>query len=808
MVAIRGSRSAPRPPIFGREEIREEAERLLSRTLGGAGGGLLLSGPGGVGKTQIMNGLIELAGKRGCTVLSGRALPEELPPAFSLLRELLGSDRDRGSGARAAAPLWTPSQPPLLMPVLAERAEVSTAGATGATTEAPSDDFERLLAPIRLTPAKGSGAGRDELFADLERHLLDRAKERPLLIAVDYLHFADTSTLEFFLRFGRELPTASIAITATLAETADIPERTREAIEALSGAPNFLTIPVRALNVPETEEFVRWILGGRAADRDDVRRWHAQTDGNPLFLEQLVRLATGYAAPPSGSPTGGQGVTEILLERVARLGDRERRVLTYAAVLGKEFHFANLSAVAGSGEERVTESLDRLVHDGLVREKGGEVYEFVSEAVRRDIYTSLTETRRRLLHARAGRALEGKPGSSDSELARHFYLGRDDPKAVEYNLKAANAATRDFAFQTAVSHLARALEAERRKPNRDPRVEIRFLTEQGRLLEQLGVLPRSDELLTEAVNLARTQGGGELELGRALLGLAETRAQRSEYESAESLATESLERLQKAGSPRDVMAVHRVLGVVAWRRGDFPRAEQHQRAALEIAEREGTPLELGHALVDVANTLVPVGAARIDPALELYSRAAELFEVAGDFGARARVLMNQSVMEYHTGRPDDAFRDLTQAIEAADRSRSPIWIGYCNLNLAQWHAERGQTDLARPPLARAIQVFAPIGDRLGTQQIAMVEGIIAEAERDYAAADAHYQTSLTLARDLRAASETSEMLFRLAHLAVEQASWPEARRWLTEARASGLANFRPDFAERLDVLEKAIVAGG
>jgi len=806
VVAIRGSRSTPRPPVFGREEIREEAERLLDRTLHGSGGGLLLSGPGGVGKTQIMAGLIDIAGKRGCTVLSGRALPEELPPAFSLLRELLASEQERGTAA-AASP-WTPAQSPLLMPILADHPESGRSGSPGTPTGSSSDDFERLLAPIRLTPAKASGAGRDELFAELERHFLDRARERPLLIAVDDLHFADTSTLEFFLRFARELPTTSIAITATLADAPDVPERTREAIEALSGAPNFLTIPVRALNVPETEEFVRWILGGRAADRDDVRRWHAQTDGNPLFLEQLVRLATGYTSSASGPATSGQGVTEILLERVARLGDRERRVLTYAAVLGKEFHFANLSAVAGSGEERVTESLDRLVHDGLVREKGGEVYEFVSEAVRRDIYASLTETRRRILHARAGRALEGKPGSSDSELARHFYLGRDDPKAVEYNLKAANAATRDFAFQTAVSHLARALEAERRQPNRDPKVEVRLLTEQGRLLEQLGVLPRSDELLTEAVNLARTRGGGDLELGRALLGLAETRAQRSEYESAEALATESLEHLAKAGSSRDVMSVHRVLGVVAWRRGDFPQAERHQRAALEIAERDGTPLELGHALVDVANTLVPVGATKIEPALELYSRAAELFETAGDFAARARVLMNQSVMEYHTGRPDDAFRDLTKAIEAADRSRSPIWIGYCNLNLAQWHAERGQTDLARPPLNRAMQVFGPLGDRLGAQQIEMVEGIIAEAEHDFPGAEAHYQTSLTLAQELRAASETSEMLFRLAHLAIERANWAEARRWLSEARLSGLANFRPDFAERLSVLEKAIEAGG
>lgn len=763
----------------------------------------MLAGPGGVGKTQLLNAVVERAAKRGFTVLTGRALPDELPPAFSLLREILGSEGARAGSS--AAPLWTPGQPsPLLRPMPESPPRVGS-DPPETSPRSLSDAFEKLVAPLGLTPlAEGLGAGRDELYVRLEQHFLERAHEHPLLIAIDDLHFADTSTLGFFRRFAVEIPKAPIVIVATLAEPTDIPERTRDAVDALSAVPGFLTVPVRSLNVSETEDFVRWILGGRAADRDDVRRWHAQTDGNPLFLEQLVRSAMGYVAPPDGSEVPGQGVTGILLDRVAALDDRERRVLTYAAVLGKEFHFANLSAVAGSGEERVTESLDRLVHDGLVREKGGEVYEFVSETVRRDIYAGLTETRRRILHARAGRALEGRGGASDSELARHFYLGREDGKAVEYNLKAAHSATRDFAFQTAVAHVARASESERRRPNRDPRLEIRLLTEHGRLLEELGILPRSDELLTEAVRLARDAPGAELELGRALIGLAQTRAQRSEYEPAEALATEALARLEKVGTPRDLMASHRVLGVVAWRRGEFPEAELHQRAALEIAEREGTPLELGHALVDVANTLVPVGASRIDPALVLYGRAAELFATVGDFSARARVLMNQSVMEYHTGRADDALRDLTKAIEAADRSRSPIWIGYCNLNLAQWHAERGHPELARPPLARAIQVFAPIGDRLGEQQVAMVEGIISEADRDFNRADAHYQVALAQARELHIAAEISEMLFRLAHLAVERAEWTEARRWLTEARASGLSNFRPDFAERLDVLEKAI----
>jgi len=533
MISARAPRGNAPPPIFGREEILEQADRLLERTHDGVGTGLLLIGPGGVGKTQLLNAVVERAGKRGFTVLTGRALPEELPPAFALLRELLESERVPGEAATWTLPRGTRStgagvdQPP---------------SASDRTAGASMTDLDQALALTALNPVDGLGSGREELFARLEHHLLEKAQDRPMLIAVDDLHFADSSTLEFFRLFASEFPKRRVAFVATLADSADLPERTRDAVESLSGAAGILTLPVRPLNLVEVEDFIGWVLGGRIPDRNDVRRWHAQTDGNPLFVEQLVRAATGYATS-ARSLEGGQGVTEILLDRVRGLGDRERRVLTYAAVLGKEFQFASLAGMAGAGEEGVTESLDRLVHDGLVREKGGEVYEFVSEPVRRDIYAGLTETRRRILHARAGRALEGKSGTSDSELGRHFYLGRDDAKAVEYNLKAARAATRDFAFETAVSHMARALEAERRRTDRDPRVEIRLLTEQGRLLEELGVLPRSDELLTEAVTLARGAAHADLELGRALLALAQTRATRSEYESAEALSAEALERL-------------------------------------------------------------------------------------------------------------------------------------------------------------------------------------------------------------------------------------------------------------------------
>ncbi len=315
MIPSRVSRGAAPPPVFGREEILEETDRLLERTQDGAGAGLLLIGPGGIGKTQVLNAVVERAAKRGFTVLTGRALPEELPPAFSLLRELLESERTAGEMAAAS---WAPPRVVLAGAPAREGRTPRTAPSMGRASGAPGGDLDQTLAPTALTVVDGLGTGREEMFARLEQHLLERARDQPMLIAVDDLHFADGSTLEFLRLFAGEFPKRRVAFVATLAESADLPERTRDAVETLSGAPNILSVPVRPLNVVEMEDFIRWILGGRAPDRNDVRRWHAQTDGNPLFVEQLVRTATGYITHPRPASEGAQGVTEILLDRVLR----------------------------------------------------------------------------------------------------------------------------------------------------------------------------------------------------------------------------------------------------------------------------------------------------------------------------------------------------------------------------------------------------------------------------------------------------------------------------------------------------------
>jgi len=795
-------------PVFGREEAVGEILRVLDGAREGVGQALLLVGPSGIGKSHLLQVASDRGRERGYRILTGRALPEDLPTPLALIREMLRSERSPPVDAPApsSGSVSTSDLPMYLAPFLSSEPSRAYDSPSDPGREVRSEaEIDSILFPTTIGAGEAVGLGRQELIGRAADYFRDEARNRPLLLAIDDLQFADGSSLDVLRRLATELRSAPIAVVASVAEDPLVPDRTRPAIEELRHAPAVRTVTLRPFGPLEVADFVRWIRGGRPAAQADVLRWHAQTDGNPLFVEQIVRSMSGYGGgEPGRDEPVGRDVTEMLRVRYASMGAPERRLLAHAAVLGKEFSFADLVAVVGTTEERATEELDRLVHGGLLRGRGGEIYEFVSEAMRAAVYSELTETRRRILHQKAARALERRGGASDSELARQFYLGRDDGKAVVYNEKAAQAATRAYALDTAVSHLGRALEAERRRPDSSRRSQVRLLTELGRLLVEIGSLHRSDETLVEAVRLAREETDAGRELGLALLGLSQSRAERSDYASAATLALEATELLDRLGTPRDLITAHRVLGLVSWRLGRLEEAEAHQRTALDIAERDGTPSEVGHALIDLANAMVPEGAGRLDTALALYGRAAELFALQDDHGARARVLMNRAMLLYTSGRVDAALVDLHTAIGSAERSHSPVWIGYCYLNLAQIEAEQGRPLPARRALDRCVESINPLGDRLASQQLAMTRGMVAEAEGSLDGAEIHYAEALEQAKELGTTAEVAECLIHLAQLAHAQGDRPRTRERLDQARATGILEHRSDLNGRVQRLEAAL----
>jgi tetratricopeptide (TPR) repeat protein len=792
-------------PIFGRTEVVETLVRRVHEARDGQGGLVVLVGESGVGKSVLLRHIERLARSLGYGVVHGRALPVDLPQPFALLGDVVRSAREAGPRAEDDEAAGASVLPMFLAPFEIREPRPGTPAKAADTESDESAEANRLLTRLE-SPVERVQADRAALFAQLTDFLLQLAADRPLLVSIDDLAFADDSSLEFFQQFSAAALETRVVVVGTSLPLASAPARSQTALERLVDAPDTVRLALRPMAEPDVASYVRWLLNGRDPGRDTVMRWFTQTEGNPLFIEHLVRASTGFGPPTPATDRPSADFDAVLKGRIQSLDEAERRVLVYAAVLGKEFDFATLIRASGQDEERLSESLDRLVHGGILREKGGEVYEFVSEPARADVYAELTETRRRILHRKAAAALEEGTSSSalTFELARQSYLGHDDSRSVEYNRRAADLAAAAFAFDSAIVHLERSLESARRLVPRDSAVELRLLIELGGVLQEFGDLRRSEEVLLDAVARARSEPGREAELGLALLGLARTRADLSQYASSRELGTEAFHVMERLHNDRGLLVAHRVLGVDCWRLGDLDEAEAHQREAIRLAETVGSPTDHGHALIDLANTLVVRGAERLPEAEKLYDRAASVFAQTHNHSARARVLMNRALLSHNAGRVDDAVRDMAEAIKAADRSRSRIWIGYCELNMAQFEAERKNVVEARRALDRAVAQLAPLGDRLADQQATMARGMIAEVEGKFDDAATAYADALALARELGLGPEIAEMQLRLGGLAVARGDAPAARQWFDGAMQAGIRELRGDLAGQLKVLEERL----
>ena len=789
-------------PLFGRSDVLEEIMRRLQQGRDGAGGMTILFGGRGVGKSTFLRAGVQAARSAGYQVLSGRALPTDLPEPFALVQSILKSVGPDGPAPAPVLPTggmlplyFAPVEP--VTPIRAVEGGEGTSGPGGT-------GVDQLLSHL-ANPAEKAESNRNQLFAQLADFFLLMARSRPVLLALDDLQYADESSAEFLGRLVGQIERVPIAILATSSPIETVPEPVARLLKTLPETPVVAQRTVHPFGEREVGEFARWLQGGREPAHDAVMRWFSQTDGNPLFIEQLVR-GRATLAPLEDGEARGPDLDEVLRQSIERLPDSERRILVYAAVLGKEFPFDTLSRAVGGEEERLSEIVDRLVQAGVLREKGGEVYEFVSERARSDVYASVTETRRRILHRKIAQAIEAR-GTADAptvyELARQFYLAREDSPAAEYSRMAADLAAQAFAYDTAVVFLERALECGRRVVPRDAPRELRLEIELGRFLGELGDLHRSEETLQMAVLKARETGASTPELALALLGLAQTRYDLTQYASARGMAQEAFDLMQAKQNARGVMAAHRVLGLASWRMGDLGQAEAHQRDELKLAEASGTPTEQAHAMVDLANTLLQ-GVENVPETIELYGRAEKILARSQNPTAHARVLMNRALLYHNSGQFELGLADLTRAVEAAERSRSRIWIGYCSLNMAQFRAEMHQPTAARASLDRALQVLEKEGDQLFLQQAHMISGMIHEEASQFPRAQAEYDTALKQAHDLGLSAEIAEMEYRLARLDSRRGDADGARRHLKAARDAGIAALHADLMPAVEALARQI----
>jgi tetratricopeptide (TPR) repeat protein len=442
--------TSARNSFVGRER---ELGELLSACESGAESDVhlfLIYGEPGIGKTRLADELASRAKARGMQVLWGRCWEGDGAPTYwpwiQIIRTFLGTlDPERRRLALESEVTRDFSY---------EVAQI-VPDLRSAQSSLPSPGSERL----------DPNEARFRLFDAVTNFLKIGARSEPMLVVFDDLHDADEASLALLRFMARELKGAPILIVATYR---DLEVRRSPALSKVVGelSREAHSIPLGSLSRSEVSQFVE-IMMGRAPDEALVAKLWATTNGNPLFVDGVVRTLIAEGAMGSAGDVDRQfripgGVREAIRTRLVTLSAEANSILTWAAAIGNEFELNLCRSAANASADEANRLLDEAAGAGIVRPLGEGHYRFCHALIRDSVYDELDTSSRIATHRKIGERMEdlyrADIDAHLAELAHHFREAGLAEKAIDYSVRAGKASASVFAYTDAVTHLQAAAE--------------------------------------------------------------------------------------------------------------------------------------------------------------------------------------------------------------------------------------------------------------------------------------------------------------------------------------------------------------
>ena len=613
-------------PLVGRERECALLGDWWTSVQEGAARLLLVDGDPGIGKTRLVAGLAQSAESHGALVLWGRCDEDPVAP-FQPFAEALGRYFQSLSADRISRiPDWQLTELSRLVPRLREYAPM-------AEEKGGDPDSERF-----------------RFFEAVTAALNELAVGGTILLVIDDLHAADQPTLLLLRHVLRGTDDAKLGIVGMFIDTEVPPEhRLRAMLADFRSVHPVASVHLEGLSSAAVEELVQ---GWPDAPADIVPQLCRLTDGNPLFLDELLRQV-GYReteegqegdalVPPTLSPT--EAIRELVARRVSRLPEDVIYLLQAAAVAGPECEAGIVAEAAELTAEQRLDAFDRAEESRLLRRVGQDMrdrYLFTHTLVRDAIYGELLRGRRVRYHHKIAVATErahaGELDTYVNELAHHFYMGAavaDADKASHYCRAAGERALRLLAFEEAAVHFARSLEVAEQYGLADPRARCDALIALAEAQNRAGETALADGNFERAAALARTLDDGERLAAAALragplsyLGIVQANGDQVR------LLEEALAGLPEGQDTHLRAMVTARLGLVTVYESATPVPETLARSlalsndAVAMARRLGDQAALGYALNARMHALWGIGSAP-----ERLATGKELGEIADDIG--------------------------------------------------------------------------------------------------------------------------------------------------------------------------------
>ena len=637
-------------PLVGRSIELDRVRAALERAAAAAGNTLLLAGEEGIGKSRLAAEALALARQRGFLTLNGTAYALHTDLAYAPMLEAIG-------------------------PFLAGLA----AGRLGRLVRG-LPDLGQLFSNLPLgTPAPlGDPALERTRFFEAVARLVERiAAERPLVILIDDLHWADHASLDLVHYVARGLADQRVLLLGTYRlDEARAHPRLRSLIRSLQRSGLAEEMTLAPLRPDAVAKLAASLLQGQPPEAL-LSFLQDRAAGTPLYVTALIRglRESGALFRAGGAWTVGSGslsemppvIRDMVLGRLERLDASERMTVELIAVAGDAASRAVFGQVSGIPPEEIDAAIGRLGQMGLlvVEHPGSEVlYRVAHPLIAEVAYAELPESRRRRLHIEVAAALEAV-GIEDPQRLAHHYRGAaweaDSDRALMVFIAAAAAGEMVHADAEAADHLAAAIELAR----------IHRPSLVNELLERLG--------------LARMRAG---QLDLAVVAWLEAVGQR-----------------QRADDGPAVIRLRGLLAQAEWERGRFEEAEAQLAAGFAV----GAVGEAGEAeLAELHHIRLQFLSRMSDPG-GMTDVLAALPTVSGTRQMQATAELARAYSAFLHGRFSEARVKGLHALVMAEDEQLITLAVRAHRHLGMTAANTGDVQLARDHLVDDLALVGRVG---------------------------------------------------------------------------------------------------
>jgi predicted ATPase/tRNA A-37 threonylcarbamoyl transferase component Bud32 len=691
--------------FIGREAQLKELYQQLQKTMQYIGFTVLIKGESGIGKSTLASQLIKEAQALGMNIFRGQCLFQEgglpyHPYAQAIKSSFHNSVQD-------------------IIELLNGKAEDLGINLT-----------ERLPSVhtfLNLSKESSLLLNKEQLWDAIVTLFRVIASDRPTLLLIDDLQWADKTTLGLFSFISRNIPDMPLLQLGIYrpgeypAERDLDPPTLTDSIRQLKIEGYAIQIDLDRFNEDETKTFVCQLLEPDEVDPQIAQKVFEKTQGNPLFIFELVNFMKShgiirhdgkknYLHEPPYSLDTSEKVQDVIIQRLNRLGDQQKEILEIASCDGEYFRSDAINACLNIDRIPLLKQLQSLEREHRLIHHDKNLYHFDHPLIRHVLYENILNELREEYHRMIAKWLVGEQETQTeaaSRISYHLIASGQEKEALTYLLQAAEQARQLFANDEAMKHYHKAQEILSQYNLKDTNVRMSVENGLGEIYSSLGKTNEAISHFTQLLELAQKMKNrlweiralyrtadnhrvaGDIKKGIAtckqalalatepedtnekincMNTLAFIHSAHGEYEKTIQLSKEAIDLSQKINDEKNLSVSLSNLGLAYWHQGEHPLAVENLEKALALQRSIGDSRGIATTLNFVGLAYWRLG--QYEQSLSCHEESLKIKKRIGDYPTIPGSINNIGDVYRDIGDLEKAIEHHKQSLELAGEQRN------------------------------------------------------------------------------------------------------------------------------------------